>query len=76
MAEFDCRVFIGMASRALLKPAPVSDFCADDITASMILLVTSTGALVGGACWSGVMGRVGLSLKNMKPPPREQLLAH
>ena len=63
---------IGIAPLALLKPAPVSDSCADDMTASITLLVTSTGALVGGACWSGVFGRVGSSLKNINPPPRKR----
>ena len=43
-------LLIGIASLALLKLESVSDSCADDITASMTLLVTRTGVFVGGGC--------------------------
>jgi len=46
-------VRMGTASLALINPEPVSDSCTDDITASMILLLTRMGALSGGGGSSG-----------------------
>ncbi len=50
---------MGTASLALMKPDPVSDSWTDDMTASMILLLTRTGALSGGGGSSGLIGSFG-----------------
>ena len=39
---------LGTSPGQLMKPAPVSISCAEDIMASIILEITSTGALCGG----------------------------
>ena len=51
---------MGTASLALMKLEPVSDSWTEDITASMILLLTKIGALRGGGGSSGWMGSFGL----------------
>ena len=54
---------MGTALFAFVKPDPVSDSWAEEIIASIILLLMRTGALSGGGGLSGLMGRFCLSVK-------------
>ena len=48
---------------AFIKPDPVSDSWVEKITASIILLLTSNGTLIGGGGSSRLMVRFGLLVK-------------
>ena len=47
---------MGTAYFSFIKPDPVSDSWIEGITASIIFLLMSTGALSGGGGSSGLMG--------------------
>ena len=54
---------MGTSNYAFIKPDPVSNSCTEDITASIILLLMSTGALGGDGGSSVLMGSFGFSVK-------------
>ena len=53
----------GTSSFVSIKPDLVSDSWREEITASIIFLLTRTGALSGGGGSSGLIGSFGLSVK-------------
>ena len=57
-----------------MYPEPLSDSCAEDIMLGITLLLTCTGALLGGAGSVGLIGKFGLSDKKKCPPPLDQAL--
>ena len=61
---------MGTSSFAFIKLDPISDAWTEDITAFIILLLTSTGALSGGGGLSGLIGSFGLSVKRDFVPLR------
>ena len=58
----------GTASLALMYPEPVSDSCAEDITLGMTLLLTCTGALLGGAGSVNLIGKFCCQIKRSNLP--------
>ena len=54
---------MGTASQVLMKAAPVSASCVDDMMASMILHITRMDPLVGGEEDDELMGYLGADLR-------------
>ena len=56
-------MLMGTVSFVFIKPDPVSGSWMEEITASIILLLISTGALSGGVRLSVSIGTFGFSVK-------------